>query len=465
VTMLATYLNDLPKERLLWQFESAERKVSDIKSWLLQCENVGRFHDKFIVLATSDPLRFSYLLVLLDGLASDILLLPNEMIAGDCPFDLEDLGADFIFADGEQERGSLSKGQCQYIDLEEWFVVDNQISSSLPKSSRVDLDEVVTNWIIPTSGTTGVPKLIPHSLGSLSRSVKIDLIKGADFSWGLMYQLSRFAGVQVFLQCFMSGSTLIFTSVKSSPVSIVDELLAGSCNALSATATMYRKLLMARGFTKLKLRQITFGGEIADQQILGVVKKLFPDARVTHIYASTEAGVGFAVTDGQAGFPSAYVGSTTLGVDIKVSEDGILLLRTPGTDRSLLGCSTDVMDAEGFIITGDIVRKINNRYIFMGRANGAINVGGNKVQPEEVEQVLLQVPEVRLVAVHGKRSSITGQVVVANVVPNSDLIDPIDLRNIVLNHCRIKLEDYKIPAIIKVVSDLETNESGKIQRR
>jgi acyl-coenzyme A synthetase/AMP-(fatty) acid ligase len=73
----------------------------------------------------------------------------------------------------------------------------------------------------------------------------------------------------------------------------------------------------------------------------------------------------------------------------------------------------------GFVDTGDIVERRGERYYFVGRKDGVINVGGHKVRPEEVEAVLNCHPGVRMSFVRGRKSPITGAVVVADVVASA----------------------------------------------
>src|SRR5690606_28394717 len=84
-------------------------------------------------------------------------------------------------------------------------------------------------------------------------------------------------------------------------------MLQHSVNAVSATPSLWRQLMMTAQLSTLPLQQITLGGEIADQPLLDTLAALFPTARLLHIYASTEAGVGFAVADKRAGFPASWL--------------------------------------------------------------------------------------------------------------------------------------------------------------
>src|SRR5262249_36602839 len=142
----------------------------------------------------------------------------------------------------------------------------------------------------------------------------------------------------------------------------------------------------------------------------------YPHAGVGHAYASTEAGVSFEVNDGLEGFPAALVGTTGGGVEMKVV-DGSLRIRSSRVALRYEGGETAaVTDADGFVDTGDIVERRGDRYYFVGRRGGIINVGGLKVHPEEVEAVINRHPGVRMSLVRSRKNPITGAVVVADVV-------------------------------------------------
>jgi hypothetical protein len=108
----------------------------------------------------------------------------------------------------------------------------------------------------------------------------------------------------------------------------------------------------------LQLRQITLGGEPADQTVLSALALAFPSARVAHIYASTEAGVGFSVTDGQAGFPQEYLQAGVGGNQLAMSELGNLLIK-PEKHVPTYADGDVLVDNNGYINTGDLVELRN----------------------------------------------------------------------------------------------------------
>jgi len=344
------------------------------------------------------------------------------------------------------------------------ITVDDSCLDYLPSdASKCDQAEIKTFIVIPTSGTTGVPKLVLHTYESLTSTVKIDPDKGRFIIWGMLYSISRFAGIQVFLQAFLGGGKLVLLGGRSSFDNYVDAFQAAGVNALSATPTMWKKMELAGVLDHLTFRLITLGGEIADQPILDQLAKRYPDARITSVYASTEAGVGFSVTDRLAGFPIGFTeGSLPNGVRLKVQDDLLFLAKVTASAVYKRNDLT-IQDEDGWINTGDLVEKSGDRYLFLGRENGSINVGGQKVHPAEVEGVIMEFPGISLVVVYARKNPIIGNLVEAQIV-----LDEGSDRKVILNglklHCRERLERFKVPAIIKTVDQLFTNETGKIKR-
>lgn len=342
---------------------------------------------------------------------------------------------------------------------------------SVSSLKQHDDDSAQTQWYLATSGTTGTPKWINHSFISLSRAIKTSAT-ATNLHWALCYQATRFAGLQVLLQSIVSGAIITDCSV-GEPEQRIALMQKHAINAISATPSLWRQLLMTGQLNTLSLQQLTLGGEIADQVLLDTLSALFPSAKLLHIYASTEAGVGFAVADKQAGFPASWLTEKTNGIGFKIDANQHLWLKTP--------CSSDAVmvtaqNEDSFIDTTDLVSIKHDRVLFLGRASGVINVGGNKVHPEQVEQVLLQHPAVLQTKVYAKASSVLGQLVVADIVINhvnnctsasAECIakDNAEIKLQLLQHCQQQLQRYQIPTRFNFVSALTTNASGKLNRQ
>lgn len=320
-----------------------------------------------------------------------------------------------------------------------------------------------TQWIMSTSGTTAEPKLVRHTLASLTRSAKLDPARGDGVRWGLLYDYTRFAGLQVVLQSLLSGATLLVPARGASSHARLEMLAAHGCTHLGGTPSLWRSLLMSPSFEHLRVRQITLGGEIVDDRILAVLQDRFPSAGIRHIYASTEAGVGFTVQDGRAGFPRAFLDRCEQGVELKVV-DHRLHIRKVGEHVSYVGRGERIRDEDGFVDTGDLVEVLDDRVYFKGRAAGVINVGGDKVHPEVVEGVLLEHTGVAMARVYSRANPITGSVVAADIVAAAGGEDSGNLLESVRNHCRSRLARAHQPMIVRVVERIAVTGAGKLAR-
>ena len=218
----------------------------------------------------------------------------------------------------------------------------------------------------------------------------------------------------------------------------------------------------------LKPKYVRLSGEAVDQAILNNLQFVYPGARIGHAFASTEAGVAFEVNDGMAGFPSPALKDKS-SAEVKIEED-TLRIRSAGNARCYLGDRAPALkDHAGFVDTGDVVQLRDGRYYFTGRRDGVINVGGMKVHPEEIESVIALHPEVQMCLVRGKRNPITGALVIADVVLKStrasENLDARALESNILRFCREALPPHKVPAAIRLVSELPIAESGKVLRQ
>jgi acyl-coenzyme A synthetase/AMP-(fatty) acid ligase len=149
--------------------------------------------------------------------------------------------------------------------------------------------------------------------------------------------------------------------------------------------------------------------------------------------------------------------------------DGSLFIRSPRTASRYLGMAqAALIDADGFVDTGDIVERRGDRYYFVGRRGGIINVGGLKIHPEEIEAVINRHPQVHMSLVRPKQSPLIGSIVVAEVVlksePDCVSAQQIEVRNDVLKLCHEALPRHKVPAVIRFVATLGVAGTGKLTR-
>jgi acyl-CoA synthetase (AMP-forming)/AMP-acid ligase II len=312
-----------------------------------------------------------------------------------------------------------------------------------------------------------VPKIVGHTLEGLSGAIVADgPARGASPVWATFYDIRRYGGLQIFLRAIIGGGSMVLSEPAEPVADYVARLREKSVTHISGTPSHWRKLLMSGSASDFSPRYVRLSGEIADQAVLDGLSRAFPAASIGHAYASTEAGVGFAVNDGLEGFPADMIGVTRDGVEMKV-EDGSLRIRSKRTAHAYVGRQAAALtDAQGFVDTGDMVEQRGDRYHFVGRRGGIINIGGLKAHPEEIEAVINRHAEVRMSRARSRRSPITGAIVVADVIlADGDGADRSDvIRDEILAECRASLASHKVPAVIRFVASLDVTAAGKLAR-
>ena len=237
--------------------------------------------------------------------------------------------------------------------------------------------------------------------------------------------------------------------------------------SVSATPSYWCRLITQSKPALLKsipLEQITLGGEIADDQLLAALDRLFPEARLVHIYATSELGRCFSVKDRRAGFPASFLDAPSDdGVELKL-EDGELHVRSANAMKSAESSSSVGSREDDWLPTGDLIERFGDRCFFTGRRNDVINVGGNKVQPVRVEQVIQVVPGVRDVRVFSRSSSLVGQMVACEFVPEPGF-PPEDVRQAILETCLERLDGHERPRFVQAVSTIALSDAEKKIRK
>src|SRR5262249_39829660 len=284
-------------------------------------------------------------------------------------------------------------------------------STGVPALSKGRRPQVV----LMTSGTTGIPKAAGHDLNQLSGLIPEDRPTAAA-RWLLTYHPASFAGLQVILTALLGWAPLAALSWPDIGA-LCEAAKEFGPTSISGTPTFWRAFLTTLGGdeAKVPLRHATLGGEAVNQATIDRIRTHFPSARITHIYASTEAGAVFAVKDGRAGFPATWLAAERGKVKMRIV-NGVLHLLSPRRMAGYISGHDSPVDGEGWLDTGDLVRIVDDRVFFIGRKDSIVNVGGQKVRPEEVEALILQLPGVLDAHVKAIANPITGQLVGVDIV-------------------------------------------------
>jgi acyl-coenzyme A synthetase/AMP-(fatty) acid ligase len=415
-----------------------------------------------VLIATREQLPTALALIELDGVARRMVLCTPDLTPQQLAGVAATAQADAIVLDAP--RAASAPGSSALDSLALHVVTPRPVPGPVERGASL-----ATEWILLTSGTTGTPKLVLHTLNSLGGALPTQAPSGAQSVWSTFYDIRRYGGLQIYLRAVLSGSPLVLSSSGEPTPDFLARAAAAGVTHISGTPSHWRRALMSGHAAILKPQYVRLSGEVADQAVLDNLRAVYPNARIAHAFASTEAGVAFDVNDGLAGFPPAFVDNPSGEIELKVV-DHTLRIRSRRNAARYLGTEPGVLVSDdGYVDTGDMVELKDGRYYFRGRVGGVINVGGLKVYPEEVESVLNADPRVRMSLVRARRNPITGAVVVADVVlanpaspAPSDTPDAV--KNDLLDACRRTLAAHKVPAMLRFVPALEFTPAGKLVR-
>ena len=299
-------------------------------------------------------------------------------------------------------------------------------------------------WLL-TSGSTGRPKRVAHTLDTLTTVGGQQPAR----TWLCPYAHGAYAWWQIVtLGLTQPDQHILF--VEPNELDIwPGQALAAGVTAASGTPTFWRQALYRdpESVAALPLKQVTLGGEPVDQAILSRLTEMFPQARVSWIYASSEAGATIAVHDGRAGFPQEWLDREAPGRATLSVED----------DELIISSSKRAEGIDARLRTGDRVDIADGRVVITGRiASDEINVGGAKVSASAVRNVLLSHPSVAWASVRGRKAPIVGNIVTAEVVLVGAATDS-DLTQ----WCAERLPDYSVPRRIRFLDTIPIKETLK----
>lgn len=315
--------------------------------------------------------------------------------------------------------------------------------------------------LVLTTGTTGLPKGARYTWANLAAQAKTksDL---AGSRWLLAYHLNHFAGLQMLVHVLANRATMVIPAgpeVEQAQRSLVEHRV----EYVSGTPTFFRFLAaqMPESVSKtLALKQITLGGEAVPQDLLGLLHERFPNAKVSQIFATTEIGSAFSVRDMSNGLPASLLEKKDENApQIKIVDGELHILSTHG----MLGYFGEPeITGPVWRATGDLVEQRGDRVYFVGRKSETINVGGVKVHPLPIEEVVVNVPGVVAAYCYGKKNPITGQIVAVDVLPEQGA-DRAALEEDIRRACE-SLARHAQPRIIRFVESLEMANRKVIRR-
>lgn len=302
----------------------------------------------------------------------------------------------------------------------------------------------------------GVPGLVLFSSGTTGRSKATVL----DFARILarygeptrpartlaFLNLDHIGGINTLLHTLSQGGALVTVAERTADT-VCAAVAAHRVQVLPTTPTFLNMLLISGAYQRHDtgtLKLITYGTEPMPLRTLRSLKAALPEVRFKQTYGLSELGI---MPTKSKSDDSLWVKLGGDGFDHRVV-DGILWIRS---DTAMLGYlnAPAPFDAHGYFNTQDAVEVDGDYVRILGRKSEIINVAGEKVYPSEVENTLLEIPNIAEATVSGRPSHVTGMVVKATV----KLVEPAERADVVRavrEHCARRLEAYKVPVVVEI---------------
>ena len=300
--------------------------------------------------------------------------------------------------------------------------------------------------ILFSSGSSGEPKACLLDLDRLLDRVRTERRGYVTLAFLLF---DHIGGINTMINVLGHGGTAVVLADRS--VEAVARAIEAHGVELLPTSPTFLKMLLisdaAERYDLSSLKLITYGTELMPQATLEELHRSFPGVRFKQTYGLSEIGI---VPTRSRAPDSLWMQIGGENVEHRVV-DGILWLRAPTAMLGYLNAPSP-FDDEGWLNTGDRVEVDGDYLKILGRDNELINVGGEKVHPNEVENVLMGAENIRDVTVSGRSNPVTGSVVVATVALIRDE-DPAALRARLDRFCRARLEPHKVPMAYRIADD------------
>lgn len=338
--------------------------------------------------------------------------------------------AEFIFGFNEVGEFTIKQTDCS---------VTNQLLVDLKQCNSSGL-------VLFTSGSTGDPKAALYDFDQLLNNYHT--VRKAMRSL-VFLRLDHIGGINTLFSLISNGGTIV-TLADRSPSNICNLIEKYQVELFPTTPSFLNLLKVSEAYKEhdlSSLKMITYGTEVMPESLLKGLTDIFPNVNFKQTYGLTEVGI---LRSKSKSNDSSWVKVGGENYQTKIV-DGVLWIKTDLAIRGYLNAPSPFTE-DGWLITRDKV-EIDGEFIkFLGREEEIINVGGLKVYPQEVENVLLQIDNVSDVVVLGEENPMLGNIVFAKVsLKNEEGLE--NFRKRLYAFCLDKLERYKIPQKIEIVYD------------
>lgn len=338
--------------------------------------------------------------------------------------------------------GDVSIQQLSYIEPKNEFY--NKLSG-----------DNVPGLVLFTSGSSGAPKAAVHDLGKLLKKFNK---KRRTYITVNFLLFDHWGGLNTMFHILANGGLLVLLEDRS-PDYVCELIQKHGVELLPTSPTFLNMMMISRAYKRWSLdslRLITYGAEPMPAHILTMMNEVFPNVQLQQTYGLIELGVLSSKSESNN---SLWVKIGGDGYALRVV-DGLLEIKS---DSAMLGYinAPSPYTEDGWFKTGDAVEVKGEYFKILGRKSELINVGGEKVFPQEVENIILEDENVLDVLVYGEDNRLTGKIVCAKIKYGTNE-SASEIAKRIKTHCRLKLQPFKVPVKIELVS--ETFESGRFKK-
>lgn len=318
--------------------------------------------------------------------------------------------------------------------------------------------------ILLSSGSTGKPKAILHNLDAIVEDKLAGRARlGTKTPSILIFLLfDHIGGINTVLNAVLGGSPAIVPT-KRTPEDVCALIERHQVRVLPTSPTFLNLILIGnfhRKYNLDSLRLITYGTEPMPAEMLKRLNVAFPRVKLLQTFGTSETGISTTTSESSN---STFFKITDADVQYRIV-DGELHLKSKTQFLGYLNHSNESLTDDGWFRTGDLVEQADDGYLrIIGRTKEIINVGGEKVLPLELESILLSSPLIEDCVVYGQPNGITGQAVWVDVKPTSD-VPKSELRRHIVDFLSGKVEQFKIPSRVNLVTEIAVTERFKKRR-
>jgi long-chain acyl-CoA synthetase len=312
-----------------------------------------------------------------------------------------------------------------------------------------------------TSGSTGMPKgIVATEANLLADCLNISAtmgIRAEDINLGAI-PMSHSYGFSNLITPLLVQGTAVVISNDYLPQSVVNLCNQFSCTVAPLIPMVFDHLVTAGAGEFRSVRTFLSAGAPLPAAVSRKFRERF--GRPIHtFYGCSECG-GITYDREGAAVERGTVGQA-IGNVVLSSARGRLSVRGENVALGYLhDAATFHPFKDGLFVTDDLIElRENGEVVITGRASELINTAGKKVNPREVEQVLLQIEGVREARVYGEPAGARGEVVAAAVVASPDVT-----REQIRAWCLEQLSPHKVPRIVKLIESIPVDERGKVKR-